>query len=256
MRHGGAVPRPEPTSAPIRLLWTGGWDSSFRLLQALLVERRAVQPIYLVNHERDSLQYELRAMKAMRDGVLPRLARPATLAPTEVHIRSDFPVPVEVDRLYAQVRARVHIGTQYRWLAAVGQALGWEGVELSMERYEDGPSPLQRLIFDEAGVLNGSAEAQLFRCWSFPVLHLSKTDMADIAREQGFLDLLALRWFCHYPLAGKPCGVCRPCRLAYRSDGVDFANPVLAKARGVLTKLRGRSVRRFAWRLRRRAARA
>ncbi len=204
-----------------------------------------MQPIYVLSHQRESLLYELRAMKAMRDGVLPRLDDTAMLAPTEVRIRSDFPLPVEVEKLYADVGARVHIGSQYRWLAAVGQALGWDGVELSMERYDDGPSPLQRLIFDERGVLNGSAAAGLFRCFSFPVLHLSKGDMADIAREHGFSDLLSLRWFCHYPLLGKACGVCRPCRLAYQADGVDFANPALARTRGVLIDLRGGGLRRL-----------
>src|SRR5688572_33020809 len=39
-------------AAPVALLWTGGWDSTFRLLMLLLVERRAVQSYYIVDRLR------------------------------------------------------------------------------------------------------------------------------------------------------------------------------------------------------------
>lgn len=34
------------------LLWTGGWDSTFRVLQLLLCSRDAVQPHYIIDPER------------------------------------------------------------------------------------------------------------------------------------------------------------------------------------------------------------
>lgn len=38
------MPNPQLDVAPVPLLWTGGWDSTFRLLVAVLIERRTVQP--------------------------------------------------------------------------------------------------------------------------------------------------------------------------------------------------------------------
>jgi hypothetical protein len=222
---------------PARVLWTGGWDSSFRLLQALLIERRPVQPIYLVNPDRDSTLHEIRAMEAIRSGVTARLDDPDMLAPTEVHVRTHFSISRELVTAHDLIAGRIHIGSQYLWLAAAAEALDWYGVELSLERWEEGLSPLQRVVFDERGELNGSPESQLFRYWSFPVLHLTKNEMAGIAREHGFLDLLSSRWFCHIPFRGKPCGLCRPCRLAHR-EGVRFANPSLARARLVWRAVR------------------
>ena len=33
--------------SPRRLLWTGGWDSTYRLLDLLLVQKQHVQPYYV-----------------------------------------------------------------------------------------------------------------------------------------------------------------------------------------------------------------
>jgi hypothetical protein len=45
------------------LLWTGGWDSTFQLLQLLFIHRRRVTPYYLVDEESPSLSIEIRTRK-------------------------------------------------------------------------------------------------------------------------------------------------------------------------------------------------
>ena len=34
---------------PIKLLWTGGFDSTFRILYILVVEKKHVQPYYIID---------------------------------------------------------------------------------------------------------------------------------------------------------------------------------------------------------------
>ncbi|MGY2001889.1 hypothetical protein [Blastococcus sp. SYSU DS1024] len=221
----------------VRLLWTGGWDSSFRLLHLLLVERRPVQPIYVIDTGRPSTLFELRAMEAMRAGVLARLPDPSLLAPTACVLASDhLPGPRDA-AIGERLRRETTMGTQYVWLSGPAEALGWSDVELCIERYESGLSDWQRRVFDEPGQLNGSPESELFRFWSFPVIHLTKEEMRQIAQAHGFLDLLLLRWSCFRPLDGKPCGRCRPCRLTH-DEGVRFANPVLVAVRDLGRKTR------------------
>lgn len=230
---GGSAERDEATArVAVRLLWTGGWDSSFRLLQALLVEYRPVQPLYVLSHGRRSTAHELRAMAALRRGVLARLEDPSLLAPTLVYLRSDFPVLPEVVALHAQVASDLHLGSQYLWLPSIAQALDWDGVELSIERLADTVGLIPYLQ-DEHGRRGTRPGAELFSRFSFPVLHLTKADMAGIAREHGFLDLLSLRWFCHDPLGDKPCGRCRPCRYA-RWEGQRPANRTAVRTRRAL----------------------
>ncbi|MCF6743611.1 hypothetical protein E9529_04860 [Blastococcus sp. KM273128] len=221
----------------VQLLWTGGWDSSFRLMQLLLVERRPVQPIYVIDTGRPSTLFELRAMEAMRAGLLTRLAEPSLLAPTAFVLASDHAPEARDAEIGHRLLHETSMGTQYLWLSGPAAALGWSGVELCIERYESGLSDWQRRVFDDPGRLNGSPESELFRFWSFPVMHLTKEEMREVARAHGFLDLLVLRWSCFRPLDGRPCGRCRPCRLT-QDEEVRFANPVLVAARDLARKTR------------------
>ena len=43
----------------VNLLWTGGWDSTFRLLQIIFEENRKVQPYYIVDLSRSSWKVEI-----------------------------------------------------------------------------------------------------------------------------------------------------------------------------------------------------
>lgn len=217
---------------PPTLLWTGGWDSSFRLLQTLLVERRPVRPAYVIDPDRGGTTQEIRTMELMRREVLERLDDPSLLAPTQVFVRTHFtPTPAQVEA-YRWVAERTRVGQQYLWLAAVAEALGWEDVEICMQAHDEGPTELHDLVFaDDRGAPAATLGAELFRHWSYPVLATTKGEMAAVAREHGFYDLLVQRWFCHTPLGGRPCGTCRPCQLADPKDGVRFANPVLARGR-------------------------
>lgn len=99
------------------------------------------------------------------------------------------------------------------------------------------PSGWEKLVFAAPGQLNGSPEARLFRYWSFPVIDVTKEQMRDIARENGFYGLLLQRWFCFDPLLGRPCGRCHPCSLALH-DELTFARPTVVRARTAARRVR------------------
>lgn len=230
---------------PVELLWTGGWDSTFRLLQLTLVEQRTVQPIYVIDPERRSLGHELRAMVAIREAAIPRLPGGVRIEPARMYVRTDFPDPPHLGERFSAIARRAHIGRQYLWLASVADALGWADVEMCIPKHEL-PSGLQDTVF--TGIRTGSPrlkdtwEAELFRYWTFPVLTTTKAAMGDVAAERGFRDVLELRWFCLLP-AGRhlACGRCRPCRIARRdgaTGGVAFANRVQWYAQSLARKLR------------------
>ena len=218
--------------SPVKVLWTGGWDSSFRVMELLLVEHRAVQPIYVLNLKRKSASNELRAMDRMRQGLRERMANPSLLRPTHVVVAQDIPLLGDLVRLRERILEKTWVGTQYVMLGSIAEALGWKDVEICMQAQEGGAvTGLHRLVFadERGGRLTHAPEAQLFKYWSFPLLHVPKSEMAVTARQHGFYDLLVQRWFCHYPVFDKPCGRCNPCRLA-NPEGVEFADPRLVWA--------------------------
>ncbi len=102
----------------IQLLWTAGWDSTFRLLMALRVYRIAVQPYYLIHFTRRSTANELRAMQQISRGITARYPELAGLLhqpiiSTVAEIGAD---PVITGR-FERLRTRSHLGEQYDWLA-------------------------------------------------------------------------------------------------------------------------------------------
>ena len=54
---------------PIKILWTGGWDSTFQLLRLLFLDKQPVEPYYLIDEERPSTGIELLALRSSMAGL-------------------------------------------------------------------------------------------------------------------------------------------------------------------------------------------
>ena len=46
----------------VEILWTGGWDSTFRIVELSRMDGVVIQPIYVEDKKRGSVPYELKAM--------------------------------------------------------------------------------------------------------------------------------------------------------------------------------------------------
>lgn len=222
----------------MELLWTSGWDSTFRLLAALFLEDVTVQPHYIVDSGRASVPVEKRAMDAIREAV--GAARPGLaerLLPTLYVELGDVPADQHTAERFAALAARGDIGSQYEWLARYTLHAGIDDLELSIHHddrakvYLDGkvellrrePFASYRLAPDHE-----SGDLGLFANFVFPVFDLTKVDMRDAAARHGFLDILELSWFCHSPRGDlknpQPCGLCNPCKDAV-AEGVGYRLP-------------------------------
>ena len=209
--------------ASIRLLWTAGWDSTFRLLEALLVRRKAVQPYYLIDSGRPSTPNELRAMEQIAAAISTAFPQSAgrLRPPTIVEVADLRPDP-DITWRFERLRLRSHLGGQYDWLARFAAQHGLTDLELAIHRDDHAAEFLQRHVVSEDG--GGDPffrlrdeppddDLQIFRHFRFPVFDKTKRDMAGAARGHGFADVMELTWFCHIPAPdGQPCGRCNPCR--------------------------------------------
>lgn len=229
----------------VRLLWTAGWDSTFRLLDALLVRGKWVHPYYLVDPGRPSTPNELRAMEqiaaavAARDaGAAARLARP--IVSNVAGLLPDAMTTARFERL----RARSHLGGQYDWLARFALQHGLNDLELAIHRDDRAAEFLRDHVVREDG--GGDPyhrlrdnppddDLRLFERFRFPVFELTKGDMQRAARQRGFAGVMELTWFCHVPTPdGRPCGRCNPCRYTIEEG--------LARRVPLKTRLRNHAV--------------
>jgi hypothetical protein len=235
------------------LLWTGGWDSTFRLLQSLIIQRNTVQPHYILDVHRHSLRNELLAMHLIKTEVFKKF--PFTrelLLPTILTIKTEINISDETKRAFKDLPEIP--GTQYLWISSYCEISGISNLELGIEKDLEG----QRFNFIIKHLKKISREGQtvfildekyketpfyrLFHHYVFPLADISREEMLEIAIKYEFVSIMNLTWFCHTPLSnGEPCGVCIPCtqlfhgfsknrlpkRAKFRYFFRYFLNPVL-----------------------------
>ena len=248
-----------PTNAtPHDVLWTGGFDSTFRVLDLVLTHGRVVQPWYVVDPERHTTGRELRAMEEIRRETASRFPEAAArIQPLEVRHLASVPSAPDLVEAARSMRTRTPVAGQYEWLAHLVRAEGIVGMELSVEERINTPA--------FAGVAVGRSSDPAPDDWWFvqrqgspddafailgafrlPVLELVKSDMAALAAERGFADILESTWFCRWPtLLGRPCGICVPCTTT-RHGGLGRRVPAPTRTRALLHRARWGLVRRRA----------
>lgn len=217
------APHGPPERTAVNLLWTGGWDSTFRLLQLLLQHRVPVVPYYLEDPTRASTRTELETMARIADRV--RDAWPHAgdlLQPLRIFRVTDVEVDAEITGALEAVRSRSYIGSQYAWLPAFCKQHGIGDMELGVHVDDKVQALLRGFVvwfnhpcgYRSLRVDRGheaSAEYRLFRYFSFPLFDIDKVGIGHRAGTEGWSAVMEMTWFCHRPVRGGPCGICAPC---------------------------------------------
>lgn len=226
--------------ATINLLWTGGWDSTFQLLQLLLIHQQRVTPFYLIDADRQSTGAELQAMKLIKDRILkehPHVHK--LLGSTQYFSIGDIPANSEITQAFQAILKEKEIGTQYDWLSRFCREHGITDMQLcthAMSQQVKGRFYCKDIVLrepDDSKTVSridpkfaGSPEDIVFGCFSFPIIGLNKTQMCAISKEQKLDSILNMTWFCHKPTKRLlPCGKCNPCIQAI-DEGLGWRIPV------------------------------
>ncbi len=223
----------EAVAAPTRIinvLWTGGWDSTFRVMDLIANHDCTVQPHYVAdNVARKSWQVELATMEKIRAMCESEPGRfSGRLAEPIVYWRGDIPKLPNLAESYAAMRGISYLGPQYEWLASLAEFRKLPPLELPVHRQDRTFNILAENVELRPGwptdtfVVSPTAPEYLkvFRYFEFPLLQMTKPEMEKAASKYGFGDILEATWFCHTPISGpRPCGVCKPCRYTI-ADGM------------------------------------
>ena len=222
---------------PVKLLWSGGWDSTYRLLEVVLVEQRIVQPYYFIAPEnRRSVPNERRAQKEIKEELFRRYPEVKEFVKPTIFIHTNQISPdAEIAKANQEANEIRHLGRQYEFMARYCKQQGVDGLELCVQKAVDPNwqprfSPLMNRIegtpkFVINHDLSDRPEYVLLKYFRFPVLGYSKLDMLEIAKEKGWMPIMRKTWFCHTPYFGRiPCGVCLPCEQAI-GEGMGWRVP-------------------------------
>lgn len=225
----------------IKILWTGGYDSSFRVAQLSTVEC-VVQPYYLKDN-RKSEALELNAIATITDMLHNRPATRALIKPPFIMHSSEVRKEPGITEIYQHFHKKHNLGSQYDWLArfaldhpglelglhgGVGQGLKTIRKYARLEKVVEGD--IQYYILDKA---NATEEIYaLFGNYHLPLVELTKLDMRRLYQQWGMDDIAKRTWFCHTPIDGAPCGKCDPCQQRIAAGfAKDFSSQALLRYR-------------------------
>lgn len=229
----------------IDVLWTGGWDSTFRIIE-LSRQKVLVQPIYVIDSNRKSVPYELCAMDKILQILTQKKETVATFLPILKIELNDIPANKEITEAYKIIYAKTNLGAQHEWLARL--AVRYPGIELGTEAGSTSSSRILKAINlfgvlennDGCIALNREKSTKegllVLGNVSFPIIDKTEQDMKKLIEQWKYEDVMKNIWFCHNPLNGKPCGICHPCQVKLASS-MEFLLPEKAVKRGKRYKI-------------------
>ncbi|NLF71790.1 MAG: hypothetical protein GX575_22390 [Candidatus Anammoximicrobium sp.] len=216
----------------IRVLWTGGFDSSNRMVQ-LSRRQVCIQPYYLSGNRR-SKQRELNSIAAVARDIQEHPDTVCTILPLITVRLEDIGPDREITAAHRRLRRATEIGSQYDCLARFAKTVA--GLELCLEKAESskalncilkyGALKLEHEVLnDPYCVIDKDRSSQdlirVFGAFRFPVIDKTKLELVEGFRQLGFEQTMHKTWFCFTPVNGEPCGACNPCRSAIE-EGMRF----------------------------------
>lgn len=216
-------------SKVVNILWTSGWDSTFRLLQ--LVNMNAIiQPIYIIDTNRGSLKIEIERMNEIKKMIYNKYPESKNnILPTKFIGLSDIKKNNYSTNAYKNLRKETFFGSQMEWISWLSKM--YNGLEHCVHKDDNVESILKDNVkyYDDKfsggywKVDENSSKDIVDLCGDlrYPLLHYTKLDMKREAEKMDNIEILKKSWFCFDPINGEPCGLCNPCKYAIE-EGMSF----------------------------------
>lgn len=218
------------------LFWTGGYDSTFRLCQLLIDEKKIVQPIYLGCKYIDSDSKDFFSIRKSKNIELQ------TMHNIRLQLYKDFPFikhnnllkpilfvnkirydPIAINKsLYIHYILNKYSRpfNQYERLARFSLYYPTPieiGLEKSKTSLDDATYKYRIGIGENCRIMNNLPlkykPLDVYKNFRFSIVHLDKKNMFNIAKDNSYLHILKITWSCWFPKNnGIPCGKCEMCR--------------------------------------------
>ena len=217
----------------INILWTGGLDSSFRIVELSRCQC-IIQPYYIVFGNKESLNHELNAINK-----ISRILRKDKRTKAELLdpiIVDEEDIPRDVGTFDSWMRLMRGVSWQYYVFAKYASQQHLE-MEMSVRFSPFGsvsqavnealliPHPDRH--YDVQIIDKNRADQDtlaVFGDFCFPksLYHKTKREEIDILRGDGYGKVVKHVWFCFQPIWGYPCGHCSPC-ISSEKEGMKIS---------------------------------
>jgi hypothetical protein len=204
------------------VFWTGGLDSTFRIIHLLITGETPVQPHYVIRHE-ESTGTEIDTMNNIRREAIRLFPEIRSRFLPTIYINEDLiPESEEINGELKEMRKEVRVHEQYEILARYCKAYNVNQIELTYEQDF-------HLDPDKVNVSHYFGKKSPFLSISNPHKSTSKLDYYIEAKANGWQEILNMTHFCRRPRKKiVPCGICGPCGDVV-DNRVGFRLPIIPR---------------------------
>ena len=216
----------------VNVLWTGGFDSTYRICQLSFYEIN-IQPYY-ISAEKRAEPNELKAMAEISAYIEAQKTTRCLLLPIIVVSLNEIPPYPDIEASWRKLFESVQLGSQYAWFARFAREK-----ELFLELGYEAPTPgrishdvrylgkirevtisllgneeFQYAEFEKENSLDDLVNVFERMRFGIPLFYMTKLQTVEAYKELGYGAVIQMTWFCAHPINGKPCGLCNPCKAA------------------------------------------
>lgn len=207
----------------INIFWTGGLDSTFRLIQLLTTTTSMIQPHYIVRHE-DSTGIEINTMIQIRRAIIRKYPQIRSRFLPSIYINEDLISEFkDIDEQIEKLKKTGKVAEQYQIMSNYCREFNIDKIDVALTR-----------ITGEKAFFNNFKISPAFKSFEYPTIELTKKEMISIAKMNNWDEILYMTSFCRRPVIRiSPCGVCGPCVDAV-SSGMGSRFPVKSRIKARL----------------------
>jgi len=172
-------------SRTVDLLWTGGWDSTYRLLHLLLINKFAVNIHYIISR-RQSIFKEMETMIKIQEKIFKTYPETVSLFKKMVFFSKNcIPDDKEITERTKNLKKIMYIGSQYEWIIRYARAFYLTGIEMSIHVDDKAAAHVEQqveFIQESDGHsywrlkkgVSKEDDLSVFSIFHFPIIKLSK----------------------------------------------------------------------------------
>jgi hypothetical protein len=229
---------------PIKVFWTGGWDSTYRICYLTLVENKPVQPYY-IQLNIQICRFEEYIMDKITKIIRQKTKNPDIIKDTIKLNKNKLLkyAKLPLKKKFNHLGKQGHFGIQYYWLIHMAIELKLDNLEVCIEKSDNILSPQRDFFIKECNQVGQSyrikdnnelinKDMEMFKSFSFPLFDTTKIKMKHKAMKYQFLDIMKLTWSCFNPVERISrdnrrykyfgcCGYCSSCK-ENKKQGVGF----------------------------------
>jgi hypothetical protein len=222
------------------LFWTGGFDSTFRLLQ--LIDDSDITQINLYyislvidnlessDIRRKSTQFEIDTMNLILQSIdISKIKNFNIIGQNNqlLHYSFQFNFPfmnyIQMDSIKYSDKNKVLFFDLFVDNIVHRPISQWGGItqvlddldidaEICLEKGGGIWSKIKNLVVDGKIDFDRYPPLRAFIRYEIPLVDLDRDEMVEISKDRNWIDILRLTWSCWYPKNGQECGKCFTCQ--------------------------------------------